>query len=481
MNVFDLIAHKGSIRQIHLTLESGFNINNRNSSLETVLIYCIKTVPDSTRRLTLLKTFVKFNPDINLQDAKGQTAFICACISQQEDTLSFLLKQPNIDVNHSDEDGYTGFMYAAESGSNTLVTILVDAHIKRQICLDIDKRNIDGKTAWQLANENHHTSLLTVFNRVDNHKQYTKPVLCVPENQNTEFFVKHSDRGEALGFNSRKSRHRNERLNLSAIRRAIKEAYLSDDEDENKNGDTNGITDLVKVVRECATDIRQIYHEQEITENKEKIEEKKVQAKTQRVNRVKSCNEDQKDAHADIKVKSDKKQTHEKNCHKGNKQKASLSVEDQPIRMMRSLNLQDGRSRKDIQVEGLKISTKRSDGGRRIVLSDTSNYDKQFAITSSTRQSYNDVTHRRVRGASSTLPLSIAGKQNKLATKLPYRKVWSSLEQNQLTFEPLLTSNSRHNLQLPPLKECFQTRGPKENPVKSLDRDMWKILQSYKS
>jgi len=79
--------------QIHLVLESGFDINSRNNLKQTVLMVCICTVTDATRRLALLKTFLKFKPDINLRDVRGKTSFIYACNYGQEDTISLLLQQ----------------------------------------------------------------------------------------------------------------------------------------------------------------------------------------------------------------------------------------------------------------------------------------------------------------------------------------------------------------------------------------------------
>ena len=386
--------------------------------------------------------------------------------------ISAFFLQPSIDVNYSDEDGYTGFMYVCESGNKSVVKILVDAHIKRKICLDLDKPNNNGKTALQMATGKHISSLSTILNGVENHKNYTKPVLCAQD---------YYDSKAGKTTRSRKKPSSNKRLSMSAIRRALKEAYLSDDEDEidQNSSDKNGMTDLVKVVRECATDIRQIYHDQEISESKAKIQMSKVQANHhQKENGIQLYEHDQTGKKTSRKVQVDKRQVHGKHFHSKNK----IDIQEPPIRIIRPLKVHDDHVSNGIHVEGLKLTTNRSDGGRKIILSDTSNYDKNFAVKPSTSPSYSDMTRRRVRGVqtSSSLPLSITGRQNKLATKLPNRKIWSSLDETEYEWEPAPWSTSGPSLQLPPLKECYQNRGKNENPVENLDRDMWKILQSYK-
>ena len=53
----------------------------------------IRDVPDSNRRMALMKIINKFKPDINLKDAKGQTAFMYACIYEQTETVNYLLQR----------------------------------------------------------------------------------------------------------------------------------------------------------------------------------------------------------------------------------------------------------------------------------------------------------------------------------------------------------------------------------------------------
>ncbi|XP_052075767.1 uncharacterized protein LOC127713694 [Mytilus californianus] len=490
MSVFDLIVQNGSVRQVHLMLE-WIDINSKSLS-ETILMVCVRKVFDPTRRLALLKTVLKFNPDINLQDGRGQTAFISACICEQEDTINLLLRQPSLDVNITDNDGFTGFMYACETGNKNLVKLLVDAHLKRQICLDLSKINCDGKTALQIVEERHDSGLFSIVNDAYGHKSYTKPVSSVSDDNDFRLF----DKVKSKKLKSKQNVGRSgQRMSMSAIRRALKEAYLSDDEDdgveENYSKDKNGITDLVKVVRECATDLRQIYHEQEKSQKEAKKEVKKIQLArnkaipenhgrneksiTEMLSRPGKQGRTRKNYNDHFTVET----TSTRNSEYYDMTNETRTIDTQRTgRKERATKVHFHPAPKGINIDSITVSTKRAEGERGIVLSDTSNYDKKLAVKPKPKYNRDDM-YRRVSGVpSSSLPLSVSGKQNKYASRLPNRKIWSSLEQGNVA----LPSSSRPSSRtfLPPLKEGFQTRRAKENPVKMHDKGMWKIMQGYK-
>ncbi|CAG2194170.1 KANK [Mytilus edulis] len=467
------------------------DINSKSLS-ETLLMVCVRKVFDPTRRLALLKTILNFKPDINLQDGKGQTAFISACICEQEDTINLFLRQPSLEVNITDNDGFTGFMYACETGNKNLVKLLVDAHLKRQISLDLSKINCDGKTALQIVKERHDSGLFAIVNDAYGHKSYTKPVSCVSDDNDFRLF----DKVKSKKLKSKQNAGRSgQRMSMSAIRRALKEAYMSDEEDdvveENHSKDKNGITDLVKVVRECATDLRQIYHEQEKNQKGGQKGSKKIQQTRNKPvpenhgrneqsitdmlttpgkkRRKRKTYNDQFTVETASTRESDSydmtNETRTINTHRAGRKERTTKVHFHP-------------APKGINIDSITVSTKREEGERKIVLSDTSNYDKKLAVKPKPKYNRDDM-YRRVNGMpSSSLPLSVSGTQNKYASRLPNRKIWSSLEQGNVALPSISRPSSRTFL--PPLKEGFQARRAKENPVKIHDKGMWKIMQGYK-
>lgn len=393
-------------------------------------------------------------------------------------------------MNIEDFDGYTGFMHACALGNQNVVRFLVDAHVKRAICLDVEKVNNDGKSAFQIVQEKNNTMLLSIIQVLDKHRSYTKPLDCD--------IVQERPKKSARERKKTHDNNKKKRMNLSAIRRALKEAYMSDEEDvdinsENKKASTSEMADLMKVVREAATDIRQIYKEQEINDKEAQKEAKKIHEEIQTSKRERKTGKTKKASRRDMidlrvpnpQVKNNSPFVHPPpNPRFVHPRQMALPRPPQTVRDDSFIHPPPSGvfihpPPKGVSIDGIRLQT--NDGGRRIVLSDTSNYDKTLASKPKPAAKHNSVFKGPSGIKANSLPLSINGRQNRLAVRLPNRKIWSSLDQSNVELGHSSRPSNDEDLQLPPLKECFNPRAASDNPVKNIDRGMWKIIESYKT
>lgn len=86
---------------------------------------------------------------VNARSSKnGASALMIASESSQTKVISLLLLHPEINVNLTDRFGNTALMVAAENERGQVIYLLLnDRRIRKNL-----KRNEDGKTAWDLAN-----------------------------------------------------------------------------------------------------------------------------------------------------------------------------------------------------------------------------------------------------------------------------------------------------------------------------------------
>lgn len=399
-------------------------------------------------------------------------------------------------MNISDQDDYTGFMYICEQQHQNCARILVDAHINGAICIDVDKVNHDGKSACQIAKEKNNPTILSIIQVLDKNTSYTMPLACDTSKDRPKKSAR--NRTKAHADNKRK------RMNMSAIRRALREAYLSDEEDAGTNNESNKastseMADLMKVVREAATDIRQIYKEQEINEQEAKKEVEKIQneietgkreGKSSKTKHGSRSGKSKRRETIDLKVPADPKVKKNSpfvhpppNPRFVHPRQMALPRPPQTVRDDSFIHPPPSNfihpPPKGVSVDGIRLQT--NDGGRRIVLSDTSNYDKTLASKPKPAQKQTSVFKGPSGIKAHSLPLSINGRQNRLAVRLPNRKIWSSLDQSNVELGHSSHPPNDDGLQLPPLKECFNPRGASENSVKHIDRGMWKIIESYRT
>ncbi|XP_053214270.1 homeobox protein Wariai-like [Panonychus citri] len=174
--LFDSIRNQ-RYRQCLLLIQSGQDVNGRNESGETPLIFLVKTLNRKEQRkmrIKFAKLLIDFGANPNIQDSRGQTALIHATIKGQDDVVQLLLSHVNTDITIQDKEGNTALMHGAKSGQSNVVECFVGHFIKRELDPNLlRQRNNYGKNALEIAKEESKgeivsqlTNYLTQFNSI---------------------------------------------------------------------------------------------------------------------------------------------------------------------------------------------------------------------------------------------------------------------------------------------------------------------------
>ena len=93
-----------------------------------------------------VQTLAKGNCDVNHVNNDGRNGFIWACQNGHKDIVELLVTKYNCDVNHVDNDGRNGFIYACYNGRKDIVELLVT----KSNC-DVRVMNKSNKSAFDYA------------------------------------------------------------------------------------------------------------------------------------------------------------------------------------------------------------------------------------------------------------------------------------------------------------------------------------------
>ncbi|XP_046353579.2 uncharacterized protein LOC124133270 [Haliotis rufescens] len=157
------VVKRNSIRQVKLVLEAGYDVNARNERMETPLMASVMHVHDPDCRFGVIKLLLASGADINLQNGRGQTVIMYGCILNQLDTVMQLLQFNNLHADLTDTDGNTGLMYACALGHNDIVKVFIDYHRKGHLSLDLLKKNYDGMGALEHAAQGGHLDVVKLI------------------------------------------------------------------------------------------------------------------------------------------------------------------------------------------------------------------------------------------------------------------------------------------------------------------------------
>ncbi|XP_050403244.2 uncharacterized protein LOC126819304 [Patella vulgata] len=110
-----------------------------------------------------VRQLVNAGADVNDQNERGQTSLIYGCILNKLEMISVLLQQNDLDVNKIDVDGNTALMYACALGHTQAVTRLLDSHSLGEHSLDLNIKNNDNMTAADHATDRGHMDIIKLL------------------------------------------------------------------------------------------------------------------------------------------------------------------------------------------------------------------------------------------------------------------------------------------------------------------------------
>lgn len=117
---------EGNLYIVELLLEAGADANRQNNSGESLLHLAARQ-----RKPHMVDTLLKHGADYNVRNRNGETPLICAIKSKNAKKGSVeiveLLLEYKAEVDCTDIWGNSALYYAAESGSNAIVEMLLEA------------------------------------------------------------------------------------------------------------------------------------------------------------------------------------------------------------------------------------------------------------------------------------------------------------------------------------------------------------------
>ena len=99
------------------------NMNHCDGKGCCALFYAVNDGNDE-----IVQLLVQSGADVNvLAGGNGQTPIIAATINSRVEMVKLLSQNPDIDINHSDDDGYSALMYAVKNSHFEIVQLLVES------------------------------------------------------------------------------------------------------------------------------------------------------------------------------------------------------------------------------------------------------------------------------------------------------------------------------------------------------------------
>ena len=132
-------AQDGQLDIVRSLLDSGSDVNDRNTLRETAL-----DVASSYGHLAVARLLIERGADVNARDRHGWTPLIAASRYEQLEVARLLLDH-GADVNAKKRDHETALHYASRKGNSEMVRLLLEHGAK------MDVRDTAGKTPMQIA------------------------------------------------------------------------------------------------------------------------------------------------------------------------------------------------------------------------------------------------------------------------------------------------------------------------------------------
>jgi ankyrin repeat protein len=203
------------------TLEQIASVDNSTLSQDKLCLIKDKLVSDKISGKQDLLTYAAQNGqsevvekllaaqviDVNHSDQDGYTALMIAAENDQSEVVEKLLAAQGIDVNHSDQDGRTALMIAAEKGYLKVVEKFL---VAQEQGIDVNFVHRSGFTALMIAAQNDHPEvveklLVAQGQRIDVnfvHRDAFNALMIAAENGHSEVVEKLLvDQGQGIGVN----------------------------------------------------------------------------------------------------------------------------------------------------------------------------------------------------------------------------------------------------------------------------------------
>ena len=134
-------AYHGNEESVNALVQAGANLECRNESLCTALMYAAHNEAGNSECVELL---LKSGADVNARNADGRTSLLFACLAGNHRRVQLLL-DAGASVNSCDYEGNSALSVASMGGHTYIVDLLLSSGA------DVNSRNIDSRTALLLA------------------------------------------------------------------------------------------------------------------------------------------------------------------------------------------------------------------------------------------------------------------------------------------------------------------------------------------
>ena len=134
-------AYHGNVDSVNALVQAGANLECRNDSLCTALMYAAQNVAGNSECVELL---LKSGADVNAHNADGRKPLLFACLAGNHRSVQLLL-EAGASVNSCDYEGNSALSLSCMRGHTDIVELLLNSGA------DVKSRNIDSRTALLLA------------------------------------------------------------------------------------------------------------------------------------------------------------------------------------------------------------------------------------------------------------------------------------------------------------------------------------------
>jgi hypothetical protein len=155
MSPLHAAVQNGNIEMIQFLLDSGAKTNFRDSQRRTPLL-----MMDGDATPEIFDLLIRFGAKPQLIDKEKNTALHHFVENADDDEIVRLLVTHGVNVNAVNREGETALMVAAENGNSGDIKALIESGA------DLNKTDLDGKTAWELTRDTEIRSLLESYGAI---------------------------------------------------------------------------------------------------------------------------------------------------------------------------------------------------------------------------------------------------------------------------------------------------------------------------
>ena len=148
-------SQNGNIEMIQFLLDSGAKTNFRDSQKRTPLM-----MMDGDATPEIFDLLIRFGAKPQLIDKEKNTALHHFVENADDDEIVRLLVTHGVNVNAVNREGETALMVAAENVNSGDIKALIESGA------DLNKTDLDGKTAWELTRDAEIRSLLESYGAI---------------------------------------------------------------------------------------------------------------------------------------------------------------------------------------------------------------------------------------------------------------------------------------------------------------------------